>query len=219
MITKAEIFDKITDLYEITGFNDHSLHSVIKFRSHFDEIVMEKAMKMLLKTVPILSSVYIHDDKNPYWESVDISKWKDLIIVVDNEVNFNRFTTSKIDGIMGPQIKACILKADQDSLSIVMNHMVCDAAGFKECLYLLAFLYSKIMENSNYCLDFEINGERSFKKINSQFAFAEKLKTILFENKENNQSDGYKFPLSNDKNIEPFILSYELGSDRYAAIR
>jgi NRPS condensation-like uncharacterized protein len=49
---KAEIFDYLQYLFEIKGFSDHQLHCVIKFENKINAGAMERAVKLLVKTVP-----------------------------------------------------------------------------------------------------------------------------------------------------------------------
>lgn len=127
---KAEVFDKLQYIYEVTKFNDHQLHCVIRFSDKVDTDIMRKAVGLLLKTVPILSCVYRFNDGDCYWEDAKGLVIDNAFIVVNNQIDFNRFTTSKTNEITGPQIKVCLFRSDTDYLSIIMNHMVCDAAGF-----------------------------------------------------------------------------------------
>lgn len=135
MKCKAEIFDKIQYLYGETKFNDHQLHSVIRFADKLDKDLLRRSVVMLLQVVPLLSCVYHHDGGSDYWESVDPSEFENALTVVRDETTFNKFTTSKINEFTGPQIRFCLYQSDKDSLSIIMNHMVCDAAGLKQCLF------------------------------------------------------------------------------------
>ena len=216
---KAEIFDKIQYLYEETKFNDHQLHSVIRFDGKLDENVLRKSVIMLLHVVPILSCVYHHRNGDDYWGSVDPSKFKDTLTTVRDEETFNEFTTSKINELTGPQIQLCLFKSYKDSLSIIMNHMVCDAAGFKQCLYLLSSFYSHIIDDPEYWPDFKIDGDRGIQKIMKQIPFRNRLKSLLFHNSESNQNSKILFPLSKDENIFPFILTREIDSMKLAQIQ
>ena len=216
---KAETFDKVQYLYEETKFNDHQLHSVIRFDGKLDVDLLRKSVIMLLQVVPILSCIYHHNDGSDYWESVDPSEFENALTVVRDETKFNQFTTSKINEFTGPQMQLCLYQSDKDSLSIIMNHMVCDAAGFKECLYLLSNLYSRLMEDPKYFPDFKIDGDRSIQKVINEIPFRNRLKSLLFHNGESNQKSKIHFPLSKDENIFPFILTREIGSVKLAQLQ
>lgn len=216
---KAEIFDKLQYLFNTTGFNDHQVHCVIRFKNKLDATALEKAVNLLITTVPALSRVYRNFDGNSYWEDLAPIHWEDLFMVVDNEEDFKRFTFSKTNEETGPQIKICLLQSVNDSISIIINHMIADGAGFKECIYLLANIYSNVLKNQDYIPDYIIDGERSFKKIISDIPFKDKMKILLFNNKDNNQGSNFELPLSTGGEISPFILTHEIIPERFYEIR
>ncbi|WP_320129304.1 hypothetical protein [uncultured Sphaerochaeta sp.] len=217
---KAEIFDKVQYLYEKTKFNDHQLHCVIRFNGKLNIPVLKKSVMLLLQVIPILSCVYRHDDGNDYWESVPTPSIDALFHIVYEKDAFEHFTTSKTDAFTGPQILFCLYRTNEkDALSIIMNHMIGDGAGFKQCLYLFSNLYSNLLENSRYVPNFTISGERGFQGIIQQIPFKILIKSMLFHNKESNQDSSLEFPLSKDMDIFPFILTRELDSEKFMQIR
>lgn len=216
---KAEIFDRLQYLYNTTGFNDHQLHCIIKFENKLDASVMERAVKQLILTVPILSRVYRNNNGNSYWEDNSNQQQAEPFTIVSNEHDFDSFTLSKTDEAIGPQIKVCLLQSSEDSLSIVMNHMVSDGAGIKQCIYLLADIYSNMLKNPDYAPDYVIDGDRSFKKVVSEIHFSDKLNILLHNKKDNNQNDNYKFPMSAEAKTSPFLLTHEISPERYRKIR
>ena len=215
---KAEIFDKVQYLFNTTQYNDHQVHCVIRFTSKVEARIMKKAVEVLVKTVPLLTRVYRYDEGNSYWEDSATEELKDLFTLACNEDDFNSFTCSKTDEKTGPQIKVCLLQAERDSISIVMNHMVSDAAGFKRLLYLLSDIYSNLLINPDYTPDLVMDGDRSYRDITGGFRFTDKLKVFLFNTKDNNQSDNIYFPMSPDHTTAPFILIHEITPERYASI-
>jgi len=216
---KAEIFDKLQYLYHITGFNDHQLHCVIKFDGKINIHALEKAAALLLDTVPILSTVYKNIEDEPYWEKVDPVRWPGLLSVVENEDAFNEFTFSKTDESSGPQIRLCLLNSRKDALSIIMNHMICDAAGFKQCIYLISDLYNKLLDDPQYRPDAVFDGDRSFRSISQQYSFVKKLRIFLSNRNDNNQKTAVRFPLNTDVPVSPFILTHEIAPERYRLMR
>jgi NRPS condensation-like uncharacterized protein len=216
---KAEVFDKLQYLYEVTKYNDHQLHCVINLADKLDAGTMRKAVSLLLQTVPMLSCVYRHNDGDAYWEDVRVLMTGEAFTVVNNQADFDRFTTSKTNEATGPQIKVCLFSSDKDALSIIMNHMVCDAAGFKQCLYLLADLYSNLMQNPDYLPGYIIDGNRDFEKVISEVSLRNKIKALLCYREDSNQSGRHTFPLSQDEITGPFILTHELPEKRYTVIQ
>jgi NRPS condensation-like uncharacterized protein len=215
---KAEVFDKLQYLYEVTKFNDHQLHCVIKFADKLDAGAMKKAVSLLLKTVPILSRVYLPEDGDACWEDANRSMIDDAFKIVNSQGDFDHFTASRTNELTGPQIEVCLFNSDKDSLSIIMNHMICDAAGFKQGLYLLADIYSNLVQNPDFQPDYVIDGDRDFEKVISGISFLNKIKALLLHRESSNRSGRYKFPLSRDEITCPFILTHELSEDRYKII-
>ena len=216
---KAEIFDKFQYLYDITGFSDHQIHCIINFEGKTDESAMKKAARLLLKMVPILSRVYRNHGGKSYWEDVDSAAFDDLFTVVSNKEEFDKFSCSKTDEAAGPQIKFCLLQSENDSLSVIINHMVSDAGGFKQCMYLFSEIYSNLVDDPAYEPDYIIDGDRSFKNIVSTVGLFQKIKLLLFSSRDNNQKSEYKFPLSETNYPQPFLVSHELSTKAFIIIK
>ncbi len=216
---KAETFDYLQYLFNTTGWNDHQLHCVINFESKIDSSVMEKAVEVLIKTIPILSRVYKHNEGNAYWEDSCILHKSEYFYVVENYQDFEAFTFSKTNEEFGPQIKICLLQSKKDSLSIVLNHMVTDGAGIKQCAYLLSDIYSRLLIDSDYKPEHVIDGDRGFNHVLSGLSLSEKIKILILNKTDNNQNNIHKFPMSENENISPFILTHEILTERYNQMR
>jgi NRPS condensation-like uncharacterized protein len=216
---KAEIFDYFQYLYHTTGFSDHQLHCVIQFEGRINAAVMEAAVRRLVETVPILSRVYRNHNGNSYWEDASPVRWTDLFAVTEDPEAFERFTCSRINEETGPQVKVCLLRSESDSLSVLMNHMVADGAGMKQCVYLLAEVYSRLLKDPDFVPDYIIDGDRSFSGIVSGLRPAEKIRILLFNRKDNNQGGKYRFPMSTGAEASPFILTREILPEVYDGIR
>jgi NRPS condensation-like uncharacterized protein len=218
---KAVIFDKMQYLYKTTGFNDHQLHCVILFNDKIDAGAMKNAVRLLVKAVPILSRTYRNCDGNSYWQDSSCNEWADLFTIADNDEEFNKFTFSAINEETGPQIKVCLLPGTCDSISIVQNHMVSDAAGFKQCIYLLSGIYSSLLKNPAYFPDVIIDGDRSYSEILRQLPLFQRVKILLLNNKDNNKKDGCRFPMSTvpEADTTPFIVTHAVSPVIYNKIR
>ena len=216
---KAEIFDYLQYLYNTTGFNDHQVHCVIKFETKVNSLVMKKAVEILINTVPILSRVYKHNNGSSFWEDSGKLHTLEYFSIVENYQDFEAFTFSKTNEEIGPQIKVCLLQAESDSLSIVINHMVADGAGMKQCVYLLSDIYSQLLLVPDYMPANVIDGDRGFMPVISGISLIEKVKILMYNIKDNNQSSKYKFPMSKNENTSPFILTHEVSTERYNQIR
>ena len=214
---KAEIFDKFFFLYDKTGYSDHQLHCILYFNNHLNAERIKRAAALLMKAVPILSRVYRDYGGEPYWEDACFSEI-DFFTIVNDTKDFERFTFSRTDEAAGPQLKVCLLRQPEgDSLSLVMNHMVCDAVGFKECLYLLSEIYSDLFKNPDAISVPLIDGDRSFKKIGKALSLPARMKIYLRGYKD--RGGEYEFPFSRSGDTSPFIAFFEIKRSTYQKIR
>ena len=216
---KAQIFDRLQYLFDTTGYNDHQVHCVISFENKIDAVMMEKAVQLLVEAIPMLSRVYRNAGGRSYWEDAGRINRGELFTIVTRKEDFDRFTSSKTNEASGPQIRVCLLQSDEDALSVIINHMVSDAAGFKQCIYLLADIYSNLVKNPEYRPEYIIDGDRGFKSIVDKISLPAKMKLLFFGSKDNNQKTGCQFPFSSDSESVPAIIVHELPQERYYEIR
>ena len=216
---KAEIFDEFQYVYESTGFSDHQVHCIISFESKVNAEAMKKAAQLLIKTVPILSRTYKDHGGKSCWVDENASNFGELFAIANNRADFDNFTASRTEEAIGPQIKFCLFRDETDTLSVVINHMVSDAAGFKQCMYLFSDIYSKLVNNPDYAPDFVIDGYRGFKGTFYKLSCLERIKLLLFGRKDNNQKSICEFPMSRSEEQTPFIASHEISSETYRNIQ
>ena len=122
----------------------------IDFAGHLDLDVFTEALTHSMDTVPLLRCCFDDSRPRPRWVERDFTG-KDIVHLVNADINKNIeeqitfYYSSNIDFKSEPQLKIYIVrKAEGDTLCIIINHMVCDCAGFKQYLYLLSELYTKL---------------------------------------------------------------------------
>lgn len=125
---------------------DHQIRGLIDFQGYLDERHLARAVEITLQLVPILGCRYVEHWRQPYWEPAEpvaavFSFYKGSSIDCDVE----RFLTQVIDPQTSPQIRVGLFRRESDTLCVVINHMIADAAGFKEYLYLLAQTYTGLV--------------------------------------------------------------------------
>ena len=105
---------------------------------------------------------------------------------------------------------------NKDTLCIVMNHMVCDGAAFKEYLYLLASLYRGPDSGGNI-LRYG-NGSRDFRQIYRHMNLLDRVRAFFMLG--DYRKDHIFFPLSeNEDEAVPFILRHTLSRIKFQALR
>ncbi|MBK1810204.1 siderophore synthetase [Clostridium sp. YIM B02505] len=216
---KSEAFDVFQFLSEEYKYNDHQLHCELQFKGKVEERILEKAINLSFKAIPILSSKYVEDTKVSYWETCDFREVDDYLTVAKDKSSFDDFIVIRTDEFNGPQVKFCLYQGANCMLTVVMNHMICDAAGFKQYIYLLSDLYSKLSKDVNYVLEKKLNGTRSINMITRNISSLEKIKILTSRKIVSNKTGHLKFPLSYDSDKKPFIKKYIISEDRFFKIK
>ena len=94
-----------------------------------------------------MSCRYVEGWWRPYWRSIERIDYSKICTTIETENVENeilRFLFEEINPLEGPQTLVRIVRSTTDSLCINMNHMVGDAAGLKEYVYLLASIYRSL---------------------------------------------------------------------------
>ena len=133
MDSTAEVFDQFQQLCDVKGFNDHQVHCVLRFEYLPDAEILKKAVISSIEAIPILGARYIQGER-PRWTSLDPNEFGRAFVTASTEMEFEEFLGSRVDESLGPQVRLCLLKSSPLAVAFKMNHMVCDAAGFREYL-------------------------------------------------------------------------------------
>ncbi len=213
----AEIFDQIQLLFKTNGFNDHELHCVLKLGHALDPEVLKKSVIASVEAIPILASRYVDGDR-PCWSRLDHSDYGRAFVLATTEAEFEEFLVSPVDESVGPQIRVCQLASTPFAVALKMNHMVCDAADFKQYLYFLCKTYSELAEDPDY-RPAAIAGDRSIRGVLKGFPAAVKLKSLLMQSNDNNRTGDHQFPLSAGRDVRPFIVTRVLERGKVAALK
>ncbi|MBC1376174.1 module of peptide synthetase [Listeria sp. FSL L7-0091] len=198
--------------------NDHHLHTVLTFDSHLNIDVLKKAVMQSTKKLPLLLCHFKETKKGAFWQESVFSE-EDLVFLVETkapETEVNRALIAKLSTENGPQICFTVVRTESaDQLVIIMNHMLADGAGFKEYLYLLSELYSKLLENPDYHANLSL-GSRSLKQVFEQFSRKE-IKTIFTEKTKQQSIKNPTFPLKGDPK-NPKVIWTKLPKEKFSQI-
>ncbi|MGC6174689.1 hypothetical protein [Lacrimispora sp. 38-1] len=201
---KVESWDSLQHLFKVKKINDHTLHFLAAFESKLDYSRLWKSLAVAAEAFPLLKCRFNEDGRRPYWESCSYTEDEMLTLIETEDVNsaVNQFLVSEVDELTGPQIKLGVIRNTQaDTLVILMNHMLCDAAGFKDYLYLLSSIYNNIEKDSDFHPP--VSGSRRLSQINQMFSLKDRMK-ILFSKNDMSAHDPARLQLEGDLN-NPFI--------------
>lgn len=200
----VEAWDSLQNLFKLKKINDHTLHFVAAFEGKLDVIRLQKSVAESAEAFPLLKCRFNEDGRRPYWESCSDTADEMLTLIETEDVDaaVNQFLVSELNASAGPQIKLGVIRdAQADTLVILMNHMLCDAAGFKDYLYLISSIYNNIREDASF--HSPVLGSRRLSQINRMFSFKDRIK-ILFSKNDLSTHDPAKFQFEGDLS-NPFI--------------
>lgn len=201
---KAEAWDILQYLFKVEMINDHTLHFVTAFSGKIDVEQLKTAVNISASVFPLIRCRFTESEKRPYWEDCDYTA-DEMVSFLDTDNSQKRvddFVCTEIDAFVGPQVKLVLIRSgDNDTLVVLMNHMLCDAAGFKDYLYLLSDIYSNLKEKPDYCP--KVSGSRRISQVVKSFSTRKKLGIFATKN-DMSIHDTTSFELTGDLE-NPFI--------------
>lgn len=215
---KAEASDMLQMIFE--NFNDHQLHTVIYFNTHIDEACLKKSLDKSLELFPLINCRFVEGFFKAHWEECPTESDNIMEIIKSENANktIEKLITRKTEEFRGPQMKVFLVREkDKDSLCIVINHMLCDAGGFKHYLYSLSQIYSQLKDKKTLELK-ETMGSRSLNQIFNKFSLSQKAKILFSSSKLGEYDSGNGFNLEGDNN-NPFIVLHKLPKEKFLKIK
>lgn len=226
----VEAWDILQHLFKVKKINDHVLHFAAEFSSELNFVWVKQAVDLLADAFPLIrcgfEEAHYH---RPIW--VDKGHTSDDMVALleteDSSQAVQRFLCQEIDLRKGPQIKIGIIRnGKNDTICILINHMLCDAAGFKEILYTLGSAYTGFEKQTEIQIDSLIR-DRSVGQILKKHSLKERMKIYRSKNQINphgNQKFNFEGDLSNPfietKKIprEQFLLLNDYAKSHHASI-
>ena len=124
------------------------------------------------------------------------------LVVAATRAEFEAFEVAKVDERSGPQIRVCVINSDRYAVAFKMNHMICDAAGFKQYLEFLASIYSRLTTDADYRPP-TVAGDRSPDAAFETFGLAAKLTSLFTQSRDSRWTGPHRFPLSEEGEGRP----------------
>lgn len=224
MVTKhsisfqAEAWDILQYLFEVKKINDHTLHFVAELSGKIDVEQLKKAVNISADVFPLIACRFTESKDRPFWKYVGYTANEIVTFSEKDERDnsANDFICTQIDAFDGPQVKIKVFRnGNNDTLVILINHMLCDAAGFKDYLYLLCDIYSMLEENPDYCPD--TSGSRRICQLLKNFSIHDKMK-IMFSKNNMSIHDSATFELTGDLKT-PFIEQRKIPRDTFCSLK
>ena len=215
---KTQPFDSM--LYFYGKVQTPRIRCLIRLKGHISESTLIRAVDLSIGAVPLLRCIF--DEQRHCWIEKKFSG-KDIVHLTEvsgeSEYQALSYLLSAIDHTAEPQLKIWIIRDKQyDTLCVIINHMVCDGAGFKEYLYLLCGLYSKCEENAGYNTIPNLEKDRSLHQVLRNFSGKEKLRILLKNSKSDKPDPAMAMPLIGDL-ANPFVVVKRIAEEPFGKIR
>jgi len=182
---------------------------------------MARAVRLSLDIVPIAGSRYVERWWRPYWERLECIDIDDVFTILktdDLKSELHNFMIQQIDPLKGPQLRVLILRAQNDTLCINMNHMVGDTVGLKQLVYLIASIYNDLIKNQEHIPRYA-GQNRSLRHVSRHIGFSSKVKTLCRVLRGRSDTDNWRLPLSSEGSCKPVSTIRRLPKSRFNAIR
>lgn len=216
----SEAWDILQHLFKVKKINDHVLHFAAEFSSELDFDRMKQAVDRLADAFPLIRCGFLESpSRRPVW--VDRGHTSEQMVTLieteDSARAVQSFLCQEIDLENGPQLKVGIVRnGKSDTLCVLISHMLCDAAGFKEFLYTLSKVYTGLEHQEEVHIGSLIR-DRSIGQILKNYPVKDRLKIYGAKNQLNphgNQKFNFEGDLSN-----PFIEILKISKDQFVLLK
>lgn len=175
---QVQPFDCMNYFYHTV--QEQFIRQLTRFDGHLDIGALKRAVDLSIRSVPLLSCCF--NTKTHRWQERNFTA-DDIVHVVEvqsrEENSCEQLLLSAIVFSREPQLKIFLVKGpDCDTLCVIINHMVCDGAGFKDYLYLLSDFYSKYKRNPTYSDIPPRKTDRSLRQLLRNLSRKEKLEIL-----------------------------------------
>lgn len=215
----ADVWDTLQHFFKEEKINYHILHFMASLSGRLDLFRMKTAVSAAITVFPLIRCSYSENCNRPCWKEKDFSADEIVQLIQTGHPDscIDRFLCQEWKESDGPQLKIAIVRSVKgDTLCVLINHMLCDAAGFKEFLYLLSFLYSNDSPEKNIAADsLAAMRDRSVHQIFTALSHRDRQRFRLSKYQIPKQSDFFQF-VGDPKN--PFIERRVISEEQFRAL-
>lgn len=216
----VEAWDILQNLLKVKKINNHVLHFSAEFSSELDFAGIKKAVGLLADAFPLIRCGYVESGRRrPVW--VDKGHHpEDITLLIetdDSAESARKFLCQEIDLENGPQMKIGVIRSgNADTLCVIINHMLCDAAGFKDVLYTIGSIYTHLEKQEKVQVGSMIRN-RSIGQILKKQSLSGRMKIYGSKNRLNPHGD-QKFDFEGDLS-NPFIAARKISREQFRLIK
>jgi NRPS condensation-like uncharacterized protein len=168
------------------------IHALLTFDGHLDTSRLEHSLQLLAKRVPILSCELITKGATKWkWAAADeldeMFQFETFDTAPDAQAAIQKLVAADPPSNKPPLLRALLARApDRDRLGLKFSHVISDAGGVKELVYLLAETYRELGRDPDWNPGPARLGSRGMRQIMSKLGlrdWSRLLKTSLREDR------------------------------------
>lgn len=217
---RAEMSDQ--SLFFSRRLSDLQNTCVIYFDGRLDVDRFAKAARLAVDAVPIMRCRYVEGWWNPCWKwvgNMDENKICRVIETEDTEEDVNRYLVGMTDPFEAPQVRFQVVRSQNDTLSINMNHMVGDGDGMRDFAPLVASIYKHLGENPRYRPEPNIHGDRSALQILKALDMSLRLRLLRSDPHAPTAHPTWRFPLDRHERRVSTTVLRKMPPDKFQTLR
>lgn len=207
--------------YFYSNAHEPLIHARIRVSTPLDAKMLVDAVSASIPYVPLLGCTFSPHLLQPRWRDCGFTGRNIVLIhTVSCEEAANaiqRAMTASIDIHSEPQMRITLVRSSaEDVLCVLVNHMVCDGAGLKQYLALLASLYTHL--NAGQPLPPVNPTIRSAKSLFTTLNFKQFCNVLLHSYAKLLQPETFRVPLA--ENSQPaHIVTHQISGESINALK
>ncbi len=216
---RAEAWDILQHLFKEKRINDRTIRFEAAFLGRIDLDRLKESVALSADAFPLIRCRYHENHGRPYWQDRGYTPddMVELLETGDVDAGVWKYLQDEADEINGPQLRIGIIRnGTADILCATINHMICDAAGFKDYLYWLSSIYTKGGKDPGY-RPMSLTGRRDIGQVMRTFSWFDRIKIFTGSN-DLTKNDTARFDFEGDL-THPFIEMKTIQRERFRLLR
>ena len=149
----------------LANFGEMVLQVEMVFAHDLDADRLARALELLYDAEPVLGCRFVEHAVKPYWERLH-GRLNTHLTVAVNETEYAAFKQERLDMLNGPQVRACIWKAQgANRLLVQISHHAADAGGCKHTCAVFSRLYRQLGREPGFVPLPNVAGSRSSRQV------------------------------------------------------
>ena len=216
---KVESFDRMQYFYGTV--HEPRIHCLIRFSEHLKIKEFKKAVLLSTIQIPLLRCCFDTKFGHPFWREENFAIEEIVKIVEADDMDdgqITRLLATSIDIYKELQLKLFLVRGrKEDTLCVIINHMICDGGGLKEYLYRLSELYTQCISNKVDKPRYDKN-PRNTKQLFEGFGLIDRLKicTLRYDQSPLKQQTTFRF--EGDRS-NPIFTTRQIPKEKFIALK